>query len=100
MPSNPTPAVPQTADAVIIGGGVIGCAIQYNLARLGVANTVLLERDVLGSGSTGRSHLQHSCNKTETGPGGARDTYAGRTGLRIEHRRTRSWQDARSWGWA
>ena len=55
MPSNPTPAVPQTADAVIIGGGVIGCAIQYNLARLGVANTVLLERDVLGSGSTGRS---------------------------------------------
>ncbi len=55
MPSNPTPAVPQTADAVIIGGGVIGCAIQYNLAQLGVANTVLLERDVLGSGSTGRS---------------------------------------------
>ena len=55
MPSNSTPAVPQTADAVIIGGGVIGCAIQYNLAQLGVANTVLLERDVLGSGSTGRS---------------------------------------------
>ena len=40
---------------VIIGGGVIGCAIQYHLAQLGVANTVLLERDVLGSGSTGRS---------------------------------------------
>ena len=55
MPSNSTPAVPQTADAVIIGGGVIGCAIQYNLAQLGVPNTVLLERDVLGSGSTGRS---------------------------------------------
>ena len=55
MPSNPTPSVPRTADAVIIGGGVIGCAIQYNLAQLGVPNTVLLERDVLGSGSTGRS---------------------------------------------
>ena len=55
MPSNSTPFVPRTADAVIIGGGVMGCAIQYNLARLGVANTVLLERDVLGSGSTGRS---------------------------------------------
>ena len=55
MPSNLTPAVPRTADAVIIGGGVMGCAIQYNLAQLGVANTVLLERDVLGSGSTGRS---------------------------------------------
>ena len=55
MPSNPTPSVPRTADAVIIGGGVMGCAIQYNLAQLGVPNTVLLERDVLGSGSTGRS---------------------------------------------
>ena len=55
MPSNPAPSVPSTADAVIIGGGVMGCAIQYHLARLGVANTVLLERDVLGSGSTGRS---------------------------------------------
>ncbi|MYC32190.1 MAG: FAD-binding oxidoreductase [Chloroflexi bacterium] len=55
MPSNSTPSVPRTADAVIIGGGVIGCAIQYNLAQLGVPNTVLLERDVLGSGSTGRS---------------------------------------------
>ena len=55
MPSNPASSVPPTADAVIIGGGVMGCAIQYNLARLGVANTVLLERDVLGSGSTGRS---------------------------------------------
>ena len=55
MPSNPAQSVPPTADAVIIGGGVMGCAIQYNLARLGVANTVLLERDVLGSGSTGRS---------------------------------------------
>ena len=55
MPSNPAPSVPRTADAVIIGGGVMGCAIQYNLARIGFANTVLLERDVLGSGSTGRS---------------------------------------------
>ena len=44
-----------SADAVIIGGGVIGCAIQYHLAQLGIANTALLERDVLGSGSTGRS---------------------------------------------
>ena len=45
----------QTAEAVIIGGGVMGCSILYNLAKLGVADTVLLEMDVLGSGSTGRS---------------------------------------------
>ena len=44
-----------TADAVIIGGGVMGCSMLYHLARLGVTHTLLLERDVLGSGSTGRS---------------------------------------------
>ena len=45
----------QTADAVIIGGGVMGCSILYNLGKLGVTNALLLEMDVLGSGSTGRS---------------------------------------------
>ncbi len=44
-----------TADAVVIGGGVIGCSILYNLAELGLTDTVLLEKDVLASGSTGRS---------------------------------------------
>ncbi|PKB71525.1 MAG: hypothetical protein BZY87_05060 [SAR202 cluster bacterium Io17-Chloro-G6] len=44
-----------TADAVIVGGGVMGCSIAYNLAVKGMTNVVLLERDVLGSGSTGRS---------------------------------------------
>ena len=44
-----------TADVVIIGGGVMGCSILYNLAARGVTNALLLERSVLGSGSTGRS---------------------------------------------
>ena len=44
-----------TADIVIIGGGVMGCSILYHLARLGITNSLLLEMDVLGSGSTGRS---------------------------------------------
>ncbi|MQF69940.1 FAD-binding oxidoreductase [SAR202 cluster bacterium AD-804-J14_MRT_500m] len=44
-----------TAEAVIIGGGVMGCSTLYNLANLGMKDTVLVERDVLGSGSTGRS---------------------------------------------
>ena len=44
-----------TADAVIVGGGVMGCSILYNLAARGMKDLVLLERDVLGSGSTGRS---------------------------------------------
>ena len=44
-----------TADVVVIGGGVMGASILYNLAHRGVTSTVLLERDTLGSGSTGRS---------------------------------------------
>ena len=47
--------MPNTADAVIIGGGVMGCSILYNLADQGLTNTLLLERDVLASGSTSKS---------------------------------------------
>jgi sarcosine oxidase subunit beta len=48
-------AMPQTADAVIMGGGVMGCSILYNVAKRGMPRCLLLEQDVLGSGSTGRS---------------------------------------------
>ena len=44
-----------TAEAVIIGGGVMGCSILYHLATRGLDDALLLERDILGSGSTGRS---------------------------------------------
>ena len=47
--------LPKTADVVIIGGGIIGCSTLYNLIQKGVKNPVLLERDVIGTGSTGRS---------------------------------------------
>src|SRR5438046_9617606 len=40
-------------DAVVIGGGVIGCSIAYHLARRG-AGVVVIERETLGSQSTGR----------------------------------------------
>ena len=43
------------AEAVIIGGGVMGCSILFNLAACGLTNSILLERESLGSGSTGRS---------------------------------------------
>lgn len=45
----------ETADALIIGGGVIGASIAYHLARRRYGRVLLLERDSLGSGSTGRS---------------------------------------------
>ena len=43
------------ASVVIVGGGVMGCSIAYHLALKGMKDVILLERDALGSGSTGRS---------------------------------------------
>ena len=43
----------RSADAVVVGGGVIGCSIAYHLAKRG-AKVVLVERDALGSQSTGK----------------------------------------------
>jgi len=45
----------QSADVVIIGGGVEGCSIAYNLANDGCGNVVLIEKNALASGSTGKS---------------------------------------------
>jgi glycine cleavage system aminomethyltransferase T/glycine/D-amino acid oxidase-like deaminating enzyme len=44
--------VREQARAVVVGGGVGGCAIAYWLARLGCQDVVLVERAELTSGST------------------------------------------------
>ena len=43
----------KTADIVIIGGGIIGVSIAYYLGKRGAKNVVLLEKDLIGMGSTG-----------------------------------------------
>ena len=46
---------PKTADIVIIGGGVMGASAAYHLAKRGIKNVVLLEKEeVFGTGATGR----------------------------------------------
>ncbi|MEU9207010.1 FAD-binding oxidoreductase [Streptomyces sp. NPDC048415] len=45
----------RTAGVVVIGGGVMGTSIAYHLARAGVRDVVLVERDELASGSTSRA---------------------------------------------
>ena len=45
----------KTADVVIIGGGIIGVSMAYYLAQRNVGKIIVLERETLGSGSTGRS---------------------------------------------
>src|SRR5262245_54764323 len=44
--------LPAKAQAVIIGGGVIGCSVAYHLAKLGWRDVVLLERKQLTCGTT------------------------------------------------
>jgi glycine cleavage system aminomethyltransferase T/glycine/D-amino acid oxidase-like deaminating enzyme len=44
--------LPERAQVVIIGGGVIGCSIAYHLAHLGCTDVVLVERDALTAGTT------------------------------------------------
>ena len=45
----------QTADVVVIGGGVIGTSIAFALAGAGVKRVTLLEKGALASGASGRS---------------------------------------------
>lgn len=45
----------QTADVVIVGGGVTGTSTAYHLAKRGVRNVVLVEKSLLASGPSGRS---------------------------------------------
>ncbi|MEM0991132.1 MAG: FAD-dependent oxidoreductase [Pseudomonadota bacterium] len=50
-------ALPQHAAAVVIGGGIMGCATLYHLAEAGV-DAILIERNKLTSGTTWHSAAQ------------------------------------------
>jgi len=43
-----------TAEAVVVGGGINGVSVAYNLAKLGMKDVVVLEKNTVCSGSTGR----------------------------------------------
>jgi sarcosine oxidase subunit beta len=46
----------ETADVVIIGGGIVGASVAYHLAEAGCTNVVIVEREAAqGLGSTGRA---------------------------------------------
>ncbi|HLQ10485.1 MAG TPA: FAD-dependent oxidoreductase [Ktedonobacteraceae bacterium] len=45
----------RSADIVIIGGGIVGASLAYALSMRGASNIVLLERETLASGSSGRA---------------------------------------------
>jgi sarcosine oxidase subunit beta len=45
----------ETADAVVIGGGILGVSTAYYLCQQGFGKVALLEKHTLASGSTGKS---------------------------------------------
>ena len=44
--------LPERAQVVVVGGGVVGCSVAYHLAKRGWTDVALLERNQLTSGTT------------------------------------------------
>jgi glycine/D-amino acid oxidase-like deaminating enzyme len=61
----------ETADVVIVGGGVVGCSLAYQLAKRKV-DVLLLEREALGSQSTAKN------------AGGVRQQFSNETNVRLQ----------------
>ena len=55
----------RSADVVVIGGGSLGCQTIYHLAKMGMTNAVLLERDRLTAGTTW--HTAGNCKSVRSG---------------------------------
>lgn len=72
--------VPESAEVVIVGGGAMGASVAYHLARKGVKDVVLLERETLASGSTSKS------------AGGIRAQFADELNVRIALRSMQEFQ--------
>ncbi|MGW8400978.1 NAD(P)/FAD-dependent oxidoreductase [Streptomyces lydicus] len=73
--------LPEHADVVIIGGGVIGASIAFHLAEAGVARVLLLERDHPASGSSGKPL------------GGVRAQFSDPLNIRLGLRSLDAWRD-------
>jgi sarcosine oxidase subunit beta len=55
MTMDDTRSVIDEAAVVIIGGGIIGCSAAYHLAKAGITDVLVLERNQLSSGATARA---------------------------------------------
>src|SRR5437764_5794166 len=63
----------ESADVVIVGGGIMGCALAYQLSKRNV-DVRLLEREMLGSQSTGKC------------AGGVRQQFSSEGNVRLQQR--------------
>ncbi len=44
--------LPERAEVVVLGGGIVGCSVAYHLTLLGKKDVLVLEQNELGSGTT------------------------------------------------
>ena len=59
--------LPDAAQIVIVGGGIMGCSSAYHLAELGCTDVVLVERSKLTSGTTWHSAAQVRALRSSVG---------------------------------
>ncbi len=57
-PARPERDLPAQASVVVVGGGIMGCSTLYHLAKQGLSDAILLERNRLTSGTTWHSAAQ------------------------------------------
>ena len=58
-----------SAQVVIIGGGIVGCSTAYHLTKMGWQDVVLIDKGELTSGSTWHAAgLSDSCALKEISP--------------------------------
>jgi len=69
-----------SAEAVIIGAGIMGCAIAQSLAARGMTDIVVLEQDAIGRGATADA------------AGGIRQQFSTETNIRLATYSVRVWE--------
>jgi sarcosine oxidase, subunit beta len=72
--------VKSTADAVIVGAGIMGCAIAHALAERGMRDIVVVERDLIGRGATADA------------AGGVRQQFSTETNIELAKYSVRVWE--------
>ena len=100
-----TGTMPARAGVVVVGGGIVGASIAFHLAEAGATDVLVLERNILGSGTTWHAAgLVAGARGTVTLTGLAhygRELYAhlqDRTGVDVGMRRPGSLSIARTEG--
>ncbi len=95
--------IPQHAEIVVIGAGIVGCSVAYHLADVGWKDVVVLERSAIVSGTTAHSaglvtQLRHTRALTDISRYGVRlyEELKNETGVDTGFRQTGSISVART----